>query len=139
MDRIHISYRNGCMDIYLPEFFPCNSTKFKKLLKVVEMDYENSETIKKDLREHFKERIAACEVSKKNNESWRQMRESVAERIKSQIASGKDSDGELLSKGDIRRMKAGMKEALEDARYYKHTCLKCERDKEKFEQQLKML
>lgn len=57
MNDIKITYYTGWMHFDLDAFFPCSLAKFKKLLKVVEMDYEHRNALTEKLKNYFQERI----------------------------------------------------------------------------------
>ena len=59
---LHIRWETGYMTIVLDAFFPCSMEKLKKLLKVVELDWEHRNDLIEKLKVHFQERKAECET-----------------------------------------------------------------------------
>lgn len=56
---LSIRWDTGHMDILLDLFFPCPLDKFKKLLKVIDLDWEHADTLKEILKVYFQEQISA--------------------------------------------------------------------------------
>ena len=56
---LSIRWDTGHMDILLDAFFPCSMDKFKKLLKVIDLDWEHADTLKETLKVYFQEQISA--------------------------------------------------------------------------------
>ena len=46
---MYIKWDTGHMNIVLQNFFPCSVAKFKKLLKVIALDWENCDKLTEDL------------------------------------------------------------------------------------------
>lgn len=66
MNDLHIEWKpggwngektRGEMNIHMDKFFPCSLDKFKKLLKVVALDWEHEEAIRETLKSYFQNRI----------------------------------------------------------------------------------
>lgn len=57
MDDLHITYDNGQMTIHLNQFFPCEQARFKKLLKIIKLDWEHEAELKEKLKVYFQNRI----------------------------------------------------------------------------------
>lgn len=56
---LSIRWDTGHMDILLDPFFPCSVDRFKKLLKVIDLDWEHADTLKGTLKVYFQEQISA--------------------------------------------------------------------------------
>ena len=59
MDDLFITYNNGHgqMNIHMNHFFPCSQARFKKLLKIIELDWQHEAELKEKLKVHFQNRI----------------------------------------------------------------------------------
>lgn len=57
-----IRWETGHMNIILDTFFPCSMDRFKKLLKVVDLDWEHADTLKEKLKVYFQEQISAKKI-----------------------------------------------------------------------------
>lgn len=75
---LSIRWDTGHMDILLDPFFPCSMDKFKKLLKVIDLDWEHADTLKETLKVYFQEQISA----KKN--TWKRLTTRMNRPIKPQ-------------------------------------------------------
>lgn len=75
---LSIRWDTGHMDILLDPFFPCSMDKFKKLLKVIDLDWEHADTLKETLKVYFQEQISA----KKN--TWKRLKTRMNRPIKPQ-------------------------------------------------------
>jgi hypothetical protein len=45
------------MEIYMDKFFPCEQARFKKLLKIISLDWAHEEELKEELKVYFQNRI----------------------------------------------------------------------------------
>ena len=66
MNDLHIEWKpggwngensRGEMNIHMDKFFPCSMETFKKILKVVALDWEHEEAIRETLKSYFQNRI----------------------------------------------------------------------------------
>ena len=62
---LSIRWETGSMDIRLDAFFPCEQARFKKLLKVIDLDWEHCDTLKDTLKVYFQEKIPAQKERRK--------------------------------------------------------------------------
>ena len=62
---LSIRWETGFMDIRLDSFFPCEQARFKKLLKVIDLDWEHCDTLKDTLKVYFQEKIPAQKERRK--------------------------------------------------------------------------
>lgn len=62
---LSIRWDTGFMDIRLDSFFPCEQARFKKLLKVIDLDWEHCDTLKDTLKVYFQEKIPAQKERRK--------------------------------------------------------------------------
>ena len=62
---LSIRWDTGFMDIRLDSFFPCEQARFKKLLKVIDLDWEHSDTLKDTLKVYSQQRILPLKEKRK--------------------------------------------------------------------------
>lgn len=141
MDDLYITWNNGHgeMLIHLDYFFPCSQSRFKKLLKIVELDWQHETELKEKLKVHFQKRIAdLMDLWKSNSKKYYDYRQKAAD-TKEQIDSGKHPNGLPLSKEEMKQAKADFKaytaayqKALADAKKNKQF-------KERFEKYIELM
>lgn len=61
MEIINISYPGGYMNINLETFFPTSQSNFKKLLKVIDMDWQNKDRHIRCIKSWITDEIKLCE------------------------------------------------------------------------------
>lgn len=66
MEFINIMYPGGYMNINLEAFFPATQSNFKKLLKVIDMDWQNKDTHIGCIRIWINDEIKLCEEMAKS-------------------------------------------------------------------------
>ena len=59
---IQIKYDNGQMNIRMDAFFPTSQARLKKLLKVVDLDFEHSEEIMQTMQQFFQDKVNELEA-----------------------------------------------------------------------------
>ncbi len=141
MDDLYITWNDGHgeMRILLDYFFPCSQARFKKLLKIVELDWQHETELKEKLKVYFQKRIAdLVELWKSNSKKYYDYRQKAAD-TKEEIDSGKHPNGLPLSKEELKQAKADFKaytaayqKALADAKKNKQF-------KERFEKYLELM
>lgn len=141
MNDLYITWNNGKgeMLIHMDYFFPCSQDRFKKLLKIVELDWQHETELKEKLKVYFQKRITnLMDLWKSNSKKYYDNRQKVAD-TKEQIDSGKRPNGLPLSKAEVKQAKADLKaytaaykKALADAKQNK-------RFKERFEKYLELM
>lgn len=116
------------MEIYMNYFFPCSQDRFKKLLKIISLDWEHEEELKEKLKVHFQERIAELTASReRNGKKYFEFKQKEAD-TKQLIESRKHPNGTPISKDELKQARADLKQyrqtwktALSDAnRNLKH-------------------
>jgi len=58
MDDLYIVHSRGHMAIHMDKFFPTSLQNFKKLLKIIELDWYHQVELKDKMRSYFQVRIA---------------------------------------------------------------------------------
>ena len=98
-------YGKGSMEIYLDAFFPTSKEKFKKLLKIVDMDCDNSAEIRETLKNYLQKKIPECEAEFRENrnlyENYKQLQADTLRVVK----NGKNLAGRPLSKEEREEKK----------------------------------
>ena len=59
---IQIKYDNGQMNIRMNAFFPTSQARLKKLLKVVDLDFEHREEIMQTMQQFFQDKVNKLEA-----------------------------------------------------------------------------
>lgn len=139
MEDLYIKWETGYMNIHMDYFFPCSVQKFKKLLKIVALDWKHEDELKEKLKVHFQNRISALvDLWKENSKKFYDNKQRAADTI-SLIESRKHPNGLPVSKDELKQAKADLKEytaaykkAFSDAKANK-------RFKEQFERCLELL
>lgn len=110
----------------MDRFFPCSQVRFKKLLKIIELDWKNEEKLKETLKIYFQNRIhESAELWRENSRKYFDFKQKEADANRL-IESGKRPNGLPISKDEMKQAKsdkkgykAGWKEALSNAKLYK--------------------
>ena len=141
MEELFITYNegHGKMNIYMNYFFPCSQKQFKKLLKIIDLDWQHKEELHEKLKVHFQNRIAELvELRKENGKKYFDFKQKAAD-TQQMIESRKHPNGVWLTKEEL-------KQAQEDLKEYKATYKKALSDansnlkfKERFEKYLEIL
>ena len=50
---LYIKWETGYMNIHMDFFFPCSQQRFKKLLKVIALDWQHEDELKETLKVYF--------------------------------------------------------------------------------------
>ena len=116
MDDLYISWDffdarlfapvKGTMMIHLDIFFPCPLDKFKKLLKVVEMDSHDKE-LKEKLKVYFQNRVSALKAELGESEK-------TAATLMVKIETGKYENGVRIPKGKMKEYRQQYQEIFSD-------------------------
>ena len=108
---LSIRWDTGFMDIRLDSFFPCEQARFKKLLKVIDLDWEHSDTLKDTLKVYFQQRILPLkEKRKKLAVDLSNAKQAVAD-LERLVKSRKKPVGVYLTKAELEQAKEDLKAA----------------------------
>lgn len=108
---LSIRWDTGFMDIRSDSFFPCEQARFEKLLKVIDLDLEHSDTLKDTLKVYFQQRIPALkEKRKKLAVDLSNAKQAVAD-VERLVKSRKKPVGVYLTKAELERAKEDLKAA----------------------------
>ena len=92
-------------------FFPCEQARFKKLLKVIDLDWEHSDTLKDTLKVYFQQRILPLkEKRKKLAVDLSNAKQAVAD-LERLVKSRKKPVGVYLTKAELEQAKEDLKAA----------------------------
>lgn len=108
---LSIRWETGSMDIRMDAFFPCEQARFKKLLKLINLDWEHCDTLKETLKVNFQERIPELKIQRV--QVYRELsnvRQAVAD-LERLIKSSKKPNGVHLTKGELQQAKQDLKAA----------------------------
>lgn len=98
------------MNIHMDFFFPCSQQRFKKLLKVVALDWQHEDELKETLKVYFQNRIAdLVELRKENGKKYFDFKQKAAD-TQRMIQSRKHPNGVSLSKEELKQARADLKE-----------------------------
>ena len=109
-NNLYIKWETGYMNIYMDFFFPCLQQRFKKLLKVIALDWQHEDELKETLKIYFQNRIAdLVELQKENGKKYFDFKQKAAD-TQRMIQSRKHPNGVSLSKEELKRARADLKE-----------------------------
>lgn len=107
---LYIKWETGYMNIHMDFFFPCSRQQFKKLLKVIALDWQHEDELKKTLKVYFQNRIAdLVELRKENGKKYFDFKQKAAD-TQRMIQSRKNPNGVSLSKEELKQARADLKE-----------------------------
>jgi hypothetical protein len=91
-------------------FFPCSQQRFKKLLKVIALDWQHEDELKETLKVYFQNRIAdLVELKKENGKKYFDFKQKAAD-TQRMIQSRKHPNGVSLSKEELKQARADLQE-----------------------------
>ncbi|MBS6701155.1 MAG: hypothetical protein KH284_06095 [Clostridiales bacterium] len=98
------------MNIHMDFFFPCSQQRFKKLLKVIALDWQHEDELKETLKVYFQNRIAdLVELRKENGKKYFDFKQKAAD-TQRMIQSRKHPNGVSLSKEELKQARADLQE-----------------------------
>lgn len=107
---LYIKWETGYMNIHMDFFFPCSQQQFKKLLKVIALDWQHEDELKKTFKVYFQNRIAdLVELRKENGKKYFDFKQKAAD-TQQMIQSRKHPNGVSLSKEELKQARADLKE-----------------------------
>ena len=107
---LYIKWETGYMNIHLDFFFPCSQQRFKKLLKVIALDWQHEDELKETLKVYFQNRIAdLVELRKENGKKYFDFKQKAAD-TQRMIQSRKHPNGVSLSKEELKQARADLQE-----------------------------
>ena len=118
MEELRIKYDRGKMVVILNNFFPTSRARLKKLLKVIDLDYEHSDELVEQLKQFFSEQIpvykAEFESNGKKYLEYQQLSADTGRMVKSK----KRPSGVRLSDEELKQEKERLNTYKEAAKKY---------------------
>lgn len=106
---LYIKWETGYMNIHMDFFFPYSQQQFKKLLKVIALDWQHEDELKETLKVYFQNRIAdLVELRKENGKKYFDFKQKAAD-TQRMIQSRKHPNGVSLSKEELKQARADLK------------------------------
>lgn len=113
---LSIRWDTGYMDIRLEAFFPCAVSRFKKLLKVIDLDWEHCDTLKETLKVYFQQKISVLKEQKvQTARELAQANQTVSD-LERLVKTRKKPVGVYLTKAELQRARDNLK-AAKDQRW----------------------
>lgn len=110
MEDLYIKWETGYMNIHMDFFFPCSQQRFKKLLKVIALDWQHEDELKETLKVYFQNRISdLVELQKENGKKYFDFKQKAAD-TQRMIQSRKHPNGVSLSKEELKQARADLKD-----------------------------
>lgn len=110
MEDLYIKWKTGYMNIHMDFFFPCSQQRFKKLLKVIALDWQHEDELKETLKVYFQNRISdLVELRKENGKKYFDFKQKAAD-TQRMIQSRKHPNGVSLSKEELKQARADLKD-----------------------------
>ena len=107
---LYIKWETWYMNIHMDFFFPCSQQRFKKLLKVIALDWQHEDELKETLKVYFQNRIAdLVELRKENGKKYFDFKQKAAD-TQRMIQSRKHPNGVSLSKEELKQARADLQE-----------------------------
>lgn len=107
---LYIKWETGYMNIHMDFFFPYSQQRFKKLLKVIALDWQHEDELKETLKVYFQNRIAdLVELRKENGKKYFDFKQKAAD-TQRMIQSRKHPNGVSLSKEELKQARADLQE-----------------------------
>ncbi len=138
-DELYIKWDRGSMTIFMDKFFPCPKADFKKLLKIIDLDWGNNLELREKLKVYFQNKIPECqsgfEHSGKEYLKYKQLEADT----RLMVANKKRPNGLPLSEDEVKaeRMRAGQYATCVAS--YLRMAKGYERNKKKFQELLNLL
>lgn len=113
MNDLEIKYENGQMTIHMDAFFPTSQARLKKLLKVVDLDFEHQEDHIKQMNDFFNDKLV--ELEDKKTSSGKKALE-----YKQKIADTERIVKDKKKPSGVRLTKEELDKAKEDLQHFKN-------------------
>lgn len=133
---VTIKFNNGSATVYLPEFFPCKESKWRKLKNLIYEDYDHGNEIYDILRTFFKESAEDCDLTiKVQTDSYFRNKQQAAE-FRDMLDNGKLVCGVPLTKQQTKDYKKYKKMCEDNAKDNLRAVEKAKKNKAWFESQI---
>ena len=139
MEDLYIKWETGYMNIHMDFFFPCSQQRFKKLLKVIALDWQHEDELKETLKVYFQNRISdLVGLRKENGKKYFDFKQKAAD-TQRMIQSRKHPNGVSLSKEELKQARADLKDIQSAAKQALSDANSNLKFKNWFEKQLELL
>ena len=139
MEDLYIKWETGYMNIHMDFFFPCSQQRFKKLLKVIALDWQHEDELKETLKVYFQNRISdLVGLRKENGKKYFDFKQKAAD-TQRMIQSRKHPNGVSLSKEELKQARADLKDIQSAAKQALSDANSNLKFKTWFEKQLELL
>lgn len=139
MEELRIKYDRGKMVVVLNNFFPTSRARLKKLLKVIDLDYEHSDELIEQLKQFFSEQIPVYKAEFESNGrkylEYQQLSADTGRMVKSK----KRPSGVGLSEEELKQEKERLKTYKEAAKKYLSAAKKFQRGQKQYSELLEYL
>lgn len=139
MEELRIKYDRGKMVVILDNFFPTSRTRLKKLLKVIDLDYEHSDELIEQLKQFFSEQIPVYKAEFESNGrkylEYQQLSADTGRMVKSK----KRPSGVRLSDEELKQEKERLNTYKEAAKKYLGAAKKFQRGHKQYSELLEYL
>lgn len=139
MEELRIKYDRGKMVVILDNFFPTSRVRLKKLLKVIDLDYEHSDELIEQLKQFFSEQIpvykAQFETNGRKYLEYQQLSADTGRVVKSK----KRPSGVGLSDEELKQEKERLNTYKEAAKKYLSAAKKFQRGHKQYSELLEYL
>lgn len=135
---IKIEYPRGWMQIDMTKFFPCTKPKFKKLNRIIELDWK-ADKIRAQIRVYFKFMISECDSSFRyyGKEYWNYAEEAAG--LRNRISNGTKPNGSWLTPKEIKDLTKRKKFYDAEAKNAAKTAEKYKKQKTWFEEMIRLI
>lgn len=110
---LSIRWDTGSMDIRMEAFFPCEMARFKKLLKVIDLDYAHSDSLKDILKVYFQQQIPALKEQRVQFANELVHAKTVVGDLETMVKTRKKPVGVYLTKPELQQAREDLKAAKE--------------------------
>lgn len=139
MEELRIKYDRGKMVVILNNFFPTSRTRLKKLLKVIDLDYEHRDELIEQLKQFFSEQIPVYKAEFESNGrkylEYQQLSADTGRMVKSK----KRPSGVRLSDEELKQEKERLNTYKEAAKKYLGAAKKFQRGHKQYTELLEYL
>ncbi len=139
MNDIEIVWQTGKMIIHLDGLFPCSQEQFKKLLKIVKLDWEHENEILNTLKVYFQNQLKEIEALHKDISKEYYGCINLLHYAEERTKTHKHPNGVYLSDNDVVYYKKEVKKLKKDKEKCMKTAKICKRNTKKFQKYLEMM
>ena len=110
---LSIRWETGSMDIRMEAFFPCEMARFKKLLKIIDLDWEHCDTLKDTLKVYFQQQIPALKERRVQLATEYADQKQAVSDLETLVKTRKKPVGVYLTKPELNKAREDLKVAKE--------------------------